>query len=257
MRVTESAPPSRWVDPGAPALPGDVACSAVMIGMPCYGGALTTAALHGLLATQRALLAQGIGFYCATTTNESLVQRARNTIVAHFLASACSHLVFIDADIGFGAETVLRLIAQDRPVIGALCRLKRLDRVEWAVEWQPDATGRIRRDATTGALQAASIGTGMLCLRRDALLRMAEAYPGLRYAPEGEETPAPAWHRHCQALFEAGIDPATGRYLGEDYMFCARWRAIGGEIWCDPALLLEHHGQACFAGNPMDLVRPA
>ena len=110
-------PSSRWIAADAPALRSEVAVSAVMFGVPCYGGALSTATLHGLLSTQRALLARRIRFECATTTNESLVTRARNSIVAHFLVSDCSHLFFIDADIGFGAEAVLRILAHDRPVI--------------------------------------------------------------------------------------------------------------------------------------------
>jgi hypothetical protein len=229
-----------------------------MAGIPCYGGMLTAATLHGLLGTQRALLPLGIGLTCATTTNESLVQRARNTIVAHFLASDCSHLLFVDADIGFGAEAVLRLLAHDRPVIGGLYRRKRLDREDWAVEWALREDGTVRRDPDTGALEVAAIGTGFLCLRRDALERMAAAFPGTRYRPhpEGAAEEA-AWHAHCYALFESGVDAATGAYLGEDYAFCARWRAIGGEVWCDPAILLEHHGQACFAGDPMAMLRPA
>ena len=48
-----------------------------------------------------------------------------------------------------------------------------------------------------------------------------------------------------------------GRETLEAMISAHCWRSTGGEIWCDPALLLEHHGQACFAGNPMALVRPA
>lgn len=254
----KTAPSSRWIAPGAPPLRAGPAATAVMVGMPCYGGMLAAPALHGLLETQRALLARGIGFYCATTTNESLVPRARNTIVAHFLASDCSHLVFVDADIGFGADAVLRLLAHERPVIGGLYRLKRLDRADWAVEWHVGPDGAVRRDPASGALEVASIGTGFLCLRRDALERLVAAFPDTRYRPPPAEDGAePAWHAHCHALFDSGVDRATGRYVGEDYGFCARWRAIGGEVWCDPALLLEHHGQACFSGNPMEMLRPA
>lgn len=225
-----------------------------MFGVPCFGGALSAATLHGLLAAQRALLRAGIGFDCATTTNESLVTRARNSIVAHFLVSECSHLFFVDADIGFGADSVLRILAHDRPVMGGLYRLKRPEAVVWAAEWERGPDGAIPTDPRTGAARVLSIGTGFLCLRRDALERMTAAYPELRYVPHGAP-PRAAWEGQCYALFEAGVDPATRRYVGEDYMFCARWRSLGGEIWCDPAILLDHHGQARFAGDPAAALR--
>ena len=46
------------------------------------------------------------------------------------------------------------------------------------------------------------------------------------------------------ALFDCGID-RDGTYLSEDYLFCARWRAIGGELWLDPLPRLSHkrHGR--------------
>jgi hypothetical protein len=248
-------PPGRWIAADAPALRSDAAVSAVMFGVPCYGGALSTATLHGLLSTQRALLARRIRFECATTANESLVTRARNSIVAHFLVSSCSHLFFVDADIGFGAEAVLRILAHDRPVMGGLYLLKRPETVAWAAEWERGPDGTVPRDSETGAVRVQAIGTGFLCLRRDALEQLVAAFPETRYFPQGAPPRAP-WEAQCYALFETGVDPASGTYVGEDYRFCARWRSIGGEIWCDPAILLDHHGRARFAGNPAAAVPP-
>jgi hypothetical protein len=51
------------------------------------------------------------------------------------------------------------------------------------------------------------------------------------------------------ALFDCMIDPETGVYLSEDYAFCRRWRAIGGEIWLDLESKLTHTGSYSFRGN--------
>src|SRR6056300_1361318 len=42
--------------------------------------------------------------------NESLITRARNYCVDEFMRSDCTHLMFIDSDIGFSAQDVLSLL---------------------------------------------------------------------------------------------------------------------------------------------------
>lgn len=240
------APP--WIATDAPVFEAEVRTTGIMAAVPCYGGMLTTATLRGLLETQRAMLGSGIPFAVATMTNESLITRARNALAARFLASAASHLLFIDSDIGFSADAVLRLLGHGRPVIGGLYRSKTTERQEWVATFPAGAPPRVRRDLATGAVEVLAIGTGFLMIHRDVLAAMAEAHPDTRY--RGEDGTV-------HALFATGIDPGAppgeGRYLSEDYHFCARWRAMGGEIWCDPAIRLEHHGQIRLAGDPMAL----
>jgi hypothetical protein len=40
-----------------------------------------------------------------------------------------------------------------------------------------------------------------------------------------------------------------GVEISEDYRFCDRWRAIGGRVWCDPEMKVDHHGIAVFKGH--------
>lgn len=226
----------------------------VMFGIPCYGGQLFNCVVHGLLECQREFAAAGVGFAYCTTTNESLVQRARNTIVAHFLASECTHLLFVDADIGFRAEHVFRLLAHRVPLIGGLYRKKRLDRVDWVATWLPGDTAQ--SNPATGAVKCAAVGTGFMLIERATILRMVEAFPATKYVQHPDDCGRGGFLDHLYALFDCWIDPVTRGYLSEDYAFCARWRAIGGDVWCDPTLLLEHHGTACFTGDPTQDIRP-
>lgn len=243
------APP--WIALDAPVFDATVETTGLMAAVPCYGGMLTTATLRGLLETQRAMIGCGLAFSVATMTNESLVTRARNALVARFLASDASHLMFIDSDIGFSADAVLRLLGHCRPVIGGLYRSKTAEQEDWVAVFPAGVGGApplARRDLTTGAVEVLAIGTGFLLIHRDVLVAMAAAYPETLYL--GEDGP-------MHALFATGIDPnaapGEGRYLSEDYLFCLRWRAIGGEVWCDPSIRLEHHGQVRLSGDPMTL----
>lgn len=249
--LLEHRPAPPWVLPEAPAFRSEIVCSGLMVAIPCHGGLLTAATLRGLLETQSAMLTAGLPFACTTLTNESLISRARNTLVARFLTSSASHLLFVDSDIGFGADAVLRLLGHGREVIGGLYRSKRLDREEWVAEFTARPDGTLRSEPATGAVEVSMIGTGFLMIRRDVLTRMAEAMPGTRYRTE---------EGIAHALFDTAVEPGTeagpGRYLSEDYLFCLRWRAMGGTVWCDPAIGLEHRGSLGLTGDPTALFAP-
>jgi hypothetical protein len=246
----EHRPAPPWIAESAPVFRSNIDSTGLMIGVPCYGGMLTAATLRGLLDTQRVCLGLGLPVAVATLTNESLIPRGRNALAAIFLRSSASHLLFLDSDIGFGADAVLRLLGHGRPLIGGLYRSKRASRAEWVATFPAGQGATIRRDAATGAVEAEAIGTGFLLLHRHVLETLAAAHPEGRHQTEDGPT---------HAFFEAGIDPAAGegRYLSEDYLFCARWRALGGEVWCDPAVLLEHHGQVALTGDPMAMFSAA
>jgi hypothetical protein len=40
-----------------------------------------------------------------------------------------------------------------------------------------------------------------------------------------------------------------GHYLSEDWLFCRRWSALGGEIWAHGKVLLNHIGHYEFVGD--------
>ena len=60
------------------------------------------------------LMKNGINFRITTLRNESLVTRARNILSAMFMESDCTHLFFIDSDIEFDSESILRALAFDK-----------------------------------------------------------------------------------------------------------------------------------------------
>lgn len=237
------------LSPFVPIFERPITTSGIMIAIPCYGGMIHDACLHGLLESRMEFARLGLPWNIVTVRNESLVQRARNTCVAHFLASSCDRLVFVDADIGFTAAQLLRLLAHDRDLVAGLYRKKRLEAVDFAVNWLPGTTAR--RDPATGAVEAAAVATGFLAIKRGVFDRMIAAFPQARYVINPGDGAPGAWRDHTHALFDCWIDPITRGYLSEDYAFCARWRALGGEVWADPGLILEHHGSLCLTADPM------
>lgn len=243
----------------APLIPCDVEIGELLVAIPCYGGAVLDGVLHGMLDLRQACTALGINMGYITTRNESLVQRARNRCVAEFIARPnATHLLFIDADIGFSARAVLRLIAHDVPLIGGLYRRKQLDRAEWV--WNRLPPNQEKRNPKTGAVSCAAVGTGFMLIKREVIFRMIEASletpspdeplrSRLRYLTAPTDGNPGGWRDHTYSLFDCWIDE-TGNYLSEDYAFCRRWRDLGGDVWADPAIQLEHIGTASFIGDP-------
>lgn len=260
--MTENVYSRRGISPRAPAVDGGAEVSGLMVGLPAYGGVFYDAVLLGLLDLQREMDRRGIPFATVVIRNESLIQRARNRVVAEFLAMpSFSHLLFIDADVGFTSDAVLRLLAHEKPLIGGLYRRKMLDRVDFA--WNRLPADQEKRNPVTGAISCAAVATGFMMIKREVFTRIIDASmlppeegkpprSPLRYLP-GDDGGEGGWRNHTFALFDCWIDE-TGNYLSEDYAFCRRWRDLGGDVWADPGLLLSHNGTATFEADPMEVL---
>lgn len=188
-----------------------------------------------------------IGFSTQFTVQDSLVMQARNQILAQFMASDATDLVFIDSDIGWEAESFMRLISHDVPIVAGVYRRK-IASVDFTVQFADRQA--VERNRVTGLIEATRVGAGYLRLQRSAVERMIGAYPDLRYSqplPSGKT-------EERYALFDTSL--VNNGFCGEDYTFCDRWRAIGGKIWVDPDIVLRHVGTTTYTGSLLDaLVR--
>jgi hypothetical protein len=224
----------------------------VFFATPCYGGMLTDQYFLSMFRTTQVLIKHGINFRVTTLRNESLVTRARNILSAMFMGSDCSHLFFIDADIEFDAESVLRALAYDKDIIAGAYPKKALP-VQYAINFKfmnPD-NGQIRVE--NGAAEVLDASTGFFCIKKNVFEKMRTAYPDLHY--KNDSNIDPAFHKYCYSFFDTMHCPDDNRYLSEDYTFCRRWQKIGGEIWLDLSTKLNHCGAYTFEGDVSKIVR--
>jgi hypothetical protein len=193
---------------------------------------------------------------------DALITRARASLLSQFLDDpAATHLLFIDADIGFEPEQVLRLIECGADMCAAVYPIKRIDweRVKTvlaasrpnpaaaALKYVFEVEDPSAVTERAGFVKVRYAGTGFLMIRREAIERMCAHYPQLRYRRDHSiDATIPSNNRF--ALFECLID-GDGTYLSEDFAFCQRWTAMGGEIWADLGSRLDHVGPAVFNGD--------
>ena len=211
--------------------------------------------------------------------NESLITRARNYLVDEFLRSDCTHLMFIDSDIGFDPNDVIALavIAAEGTDKHIVCgpypkkciaweKIKRavdkgfadknpenLERYVGDYVFNPkEGTGSIALDEPVEVLEG---GTGFMMIQRAALEKFQEAYPQYMYKPDHVRTEHFDGSREILMAFQAEVDPVSKRYLSEDYWFCQKSWEIGVKTWLCPWMKLSHMGSYVFGGSLIDLAQ--
>lgn len=235
----------------------------VTIGTPCFGGLVTATFTSSLLELQRQAPAMDFAFNTVFISGDALITRARSLIVAAFMDQPhATHLLFIDADHGFKAEQINRMIDLDEDLVGALIPAKQIDwgRVDAnrAAGEAPEQAGLVyvgtpcsgeRLKMRNGFASAEFVGTGFMLIKRRVFERMFEAYPELKFKSIDSNLRYAKTDKHLYAIFDCMIEPETGKYLSEDYSFCRRWRQLGGELWIDMKSELTHVGPTTFYGN--------
>lgn len=205
-----------------------------------------------LVDTTLLLERHGVRHRVQFIVGNSNLPRARNELVAEFLATDFTDMLMVDDDMEWRPEDVLRLLASDKPLIGGAGR-KRIDKSNtdpavWCWRLFKDGDRMLRLD-DFGAIEVRGVGTGFLLANRSVFLRMIEAHPDWKRNGHGVMTPAvrDAYYR----FFRFGDDADE---TGEDYLFCQAWRELGGSIWVLPDIVLGHVGSHNFKGSVSEVL---
>jgi hypothetical protein len=184
----------------------------------------------------------------------SVISKARNELCAHFLLSDCTDLLFIDDDMQWSPNSVLRLLASDQPLIGGVGRMRvqkpNSDPAVWC--WRPlhNASGQLRQD-DMGAVEAAGFGAAFMLINRRVFADMVEAHP--EWKRPGAEDWEAELRAHYFEFFRQNHEGESGE-ASEDYVFCDRWRRLGNKVWVDPTIHLGHIGSWNYQGCLEDAV---
>jgi hypothetical protein len=231
----------------------------IYIATPMYGGMCYGVYVQSLMSAVSALSAKGHTVACAFMFNESLITRGRNHMVHGFLKTEATHLLWIDADIKFRAEDLLRMIDADVDVIGGIYPKKEIN---WNLVKQAVKDGKENLQNYTGAfvvnlvdnarevtvnrdepVEVENLGTGFLLTKRSVYEKMMETTP--TYLADMNIVAG----ERIYAFFQDPICPVSQRFLSEDYFFCTEWRKLGGQVWAAPWCQLGHQGTYLFEGQ--------
>jgi len=235
----------------------------LVVATPCFGGQISVLYAASLFRLQKLVhRCSDLSLKVLFKDGDALITRARASLISQFLDDPRStHLLFIDADIGFEPDQVLRLIESGADMCAAIYPIKRIDweKVKTTIEtarpnpaaaalkyvFEVDNPSAVAEKG--GFVKVRYAGTGFLMIRRDALERMCARHPQLQYRRDHSTDAATASDKRF-ALFECMI-AEDGTYLSEDFAFCKRWTDMGGEIWADLKSKLRHVGPMTFCGD--------
>lgn len=164
------------------------------------------------------------------------IVKSRNVLASAFLARKESHLLFVDADIGFKTRTLQRMEQEDAPFVG--CVYPKRNGQGFAVHHGNTI------NIVNGAADVNGLGMGLCLLSRAVFETLVSK---VRKGPPEPvfKVSGPIYGFFDQLLSGKDLMP-------EDLSFCRRWRESGGKV---RALLNEeisHIGDHAHRRNYLD-----
>ena len=191
---------------------------------------------------------------------DCFIAKARNGLIQSFIESwkteyAADVLVFVDDDQLWDEQAFLRIISSDKEIV-AVGIPKKMD----SKEGDPQTFNNILLDmdekgncfVENGLLRISQIGSGFMAIKRSAIEKMIQAFPR-KYSPgDGGLHPLHYAFFESKIVWDEKDETKTGQFWGEDLIFCQKWKSIGGEMWLDPNVTVEHIGRKAWGGNFME-----
>lgn len=241
-----------------------------MIAVPCYDQQVSEPFFMSTIKMAMGFKDLGLQF-ALSTISDSLITRARNNLVAKFMANkAFTHIMFIDADIGFDYEDIIKMLWHEKEIITGSYPIKSIDwkkvmklvndgididelmpkSLRYVVNPVKGRKGEIEVD--NGALKIYDAGTGFMLIKREVIEKMIDEYPELKFKDDTGSL-SDEEKKWTYNFFDAYIDD-DGRLLSEDYGFCRYWQKVGGSVWVDPSIDMLHLGRMKYEGRMIDFL---
>jgi hypothetical protein len=181
-----------------------------------------------------------------------------------------THLLFIDSDIEFKFETIMKMINADKDVIATPYPLKHVDwqkvhnRINQKGNMQPDLLskqgytwpikleGREELKVENGVAEVSHAPTGCMLIKKSVFDKMIKAYPEKKISQPTILNGQQIEKEYFYNFFDTYHEPDTKRYYGEDFGFCKRWTEIGGKCHVLVEDYITHVGEYRYEGRLMD-----
>lgn len=225
----------------------------LMVAMPCYQGVCHSLCMKQLLKLQLLLYSKNITMELFTLETESLISRGRNVCASVFLKSDCTHMLFIDADIIFNPVDVLKMLLHKKEIIVGLYPVKNVnfeklkEKIESCNSFDEALRTSGKRVGNVKSIDEESklaimndAPTGFMMIKKSLLENLKNHMSHLEYTND-----IPGYTKHAidnkfYNFFQVGIH--KGRYLSEDFGFCALVKACNIDIYADLSINLIHVG---------------
>ncbi len=226
----------------------------ILLFVPAFGQMMSCTTVSTIIQLMQVLPSKAIAGGFGTLSYPDIAEM-RDAVLSRWYdhMTDYTHLLFIDADMGFPPELVLDMLLFDQPLVGAIYR-KRIEPPQWAAS----GSGGPTTDRCANFIKVDGIGMGVCLIRRDVVTTMLEKMPELSDDKIAmlsiRDLMDPAATRIIRA-FDPIMGP-SGR-VSEDLSFCQRWRECGGDVWGAIGHMVSHVGPYDFAGRYADVADKA
>ena len=215
----------------------------VYIAMPCYDSVKINTMLSVIkLVEQFRYSGVKMGI---NTMKSPLIHQARNYLTSVFLTTEYQYLLFIDSDVEFEPEAVLRMLVAKKDIICTPYRVKseQLDKHIYTVEFKdpkniPFLPG--------GLVELEAGPTGLMLIDRRVFEKIIKNRPDLKI--KNKATPsADKSLEFYYNFFDFGFDNHYA--TGEDISFCKLAKENDFKIYANTESTTKHHGSYAWEGK--------
>jgi hypothetical protein len=185
-----------------------------------------------------------------------------------------THILFIDADIIWNPYDIIKMLMNEKQIVGGAYPLKNYhwerntpEMITKLIEKKnnsvfnkiPDENliQTILLDYNVNYLsndikiennltQVRHLANGFLMIERNVIEKMSIAFEHTKYKDDIGAL-SPEENKFAYGLFDCAVE--DGHYLSEDWLFCHRWRKMGGDVWLNVSIQLSHIGNEIYNGS--------
>ncbi len=215
----------------------------VLICCPAFGEMMNTRTSHSIYNVGQFLTFKGIpnSFF---TVSAGDIEEIRNLVVTHWFDAhpAMSHLLMVDADMGFEIGLIADMLAFGKPLTGCFYAKRKFPATPVGRAFSETHL----EDVVDGFLSVAGVGGGVLMISRHVIQTMLQKMPEIN---DKDMAGHPAAGEYVKERLIRAFDKyrdANGVRLSEDFAFCDRWLRCGGEVWANVNHRIAHIGPHNF-----------
>jgi hypothetical protein len=242
----------------------------LLIATPAYGNMFYTPYVRSIIGLQRRLAQRKWDSLFMTISYADIVNSRNYLLTQWYDKTDATHLLFIDADMGYPAKLIIEMIELGKPVVGVIAPKREIDlnRLAESVRKGENTERAIARahkyvfrpvkqagkhTIINGFVEVEGCGAGILLIERSCVRRILEKMPEVS-DPTVQQT-FPAFKDLDRLIRAFDVISVKGAQMSEDYSFCHRWRQqCGGEIWANVRHKITHIGLQRFTGRYADVV---
>jgi len=214
----------------------------IMIALPCHGGIVNEATTMSLFNLGKLLVRNNVPHGLLTQANSSLITHGRSKC-ANFFINNTDHeyLFFLDSDIGFNPEDVLKLLSHNEDLVSGTYPMKTIP-IRYCVDvLEPE-------ERKGNLLKIGGNGMGFVMIRRNVFIDIAQKFPYLKYTPSTKDSNYPLTEAEMNNSYHFFMEEKIGdSFASEDKSFFYRARMIGYTHWLDTTIKLRHVGSHVFS----------